>query len=261
MKRAFPLLWILLSFCFTVRSQTGEWTTLVTPAYTIHFQETDQAGIFRYMEIISGGCADVQAFFGESIPQKFEVYVYPGRHALDSAWSKAWGMPDFRSECWMVAGGTAKQLDLLSPAKWKTEACEHVYDDSLATRQLITHELVHVFHGQKNASPDFSDITGLDWFVEGLATYASGQCDEARIKRVKKLLDSKTVPSTLDTFWTGNEKYGLSGTMVMYLDKRYGRKTLIGLLPFNRKEELLKHLGVDEPTLLDEWRQFMTNTY
>ncbi|MFZ4520792.1 MAG: hypothetical protein ACOYNC_03750 [Bacteroidales bacterium] len=50
------------------------------------------------------------------------------------------------------------------------ESCEHVYSEKLKTQQIITHELVNVYHGQLNAGPDFSDVSGIDWFVEGLAT-------------------------------------------------------------------------------------------
>lgn len=66
------------------------------------------------------------------------------------------------------------------------------------TQQLITHELVHVYHGQLNASPDFSNVEGIDWFVEGLATYASGQCDSLRISEIKKAISGNKIPNGLD---------------------------------------------------------------
>ena len=90
----------------------------------------------------------------------------------------------------MVASGVASKLDMLSPLQWAKESCEHDYADKLKTQQIIAHELVHVFHGQLNVSPDFSDVTNLDWFVEGLATYASGQLDKVRTKPQTHLIIS-----------------------------------------------------------------------
>jgi hypothetical protein len=146
---------------------------------------------------------------------------------------------------------------MISPQQWDKEACEHKYSESAKTQQLITHELIHVFHGQRNASPDFSNVEGIDWFVEGLATYASGQCDSSRIREVKKAVSENKTPNELDKFWTGRLKYGLSGSLVMFIDKKYGRSKLIELLPFNKKGDVLSALGITESELLGEWREFI----
>jgi hypothetical protein len=183
--------------------------------------------------------------------------VHLNRHSLDSAWQKDWNMPTFKSECWMVASGVASKLDMISPKMWDKESCEHKYEDSQKTQQLITHELVHVYHGQLNASPDFSNIEGLDWFVEGLATYASGQCDSVRIAEVKKAILENNLPKTLDSFWSGKLKYGLSGSVVMYIDKHYGRVKLKELLSFNKKADLFSALNTTAPELLDGWKIYM----
>jgi hypothetical protein len=108
------------------------------------------------------------------------------KRTIDRAWRKDWHLPDLKSECWMVASGVARKIDIISPAQWNRESCEHFFEDKIATQQLITHELFHVYHGQLNASHDFSDVENIDWFVEGLATYASGQCTRQRIDEVKK---------------------------------------------------------------------------
>ena len=165
-------------------------------------------------------------------------------------------MPDFKSECWMVAGGVASKLDLISPKNWDKEACEHVYADSSKTQNLITHELFHVYHGQLNPSPDFSETCDIDWFVEGFATFASGQCDSLRIADVKNAIAENNIPDSLSKFWSGKLRYGLSGSVVMFLDAKYGRKKLLELLKFNRKAELLAALGISEDELLKEWKGF-----
>ena len=207
-------------------------------------------------KFIDNGIASVQDFFDATYKKSFNVYVHPSRTSLDSQWQKDWNMPDFKSECWMVASGVGYKLDMISPDLWDKESCEHHYADTIKTQQLITHELVHVFHGQLNASKDFSDVTGIDWFVEGLATYASGQCDSARIAEVKKAIAENKIPASLDKFWTGKLKYGLSGSVVMFIDHKYGRSKLKALLPFNKNTEILAALNTTEPVLLNEWKTY-----
>ena len=157
----------------------------------------------------------------------------------------------------MVASGVASRLDMISPRLWDHQSCDHIYASTIYTRQLITHELVHVYHGQLNASPDFSNVEGIDWFVEGLATFASGQCDTLRIAEVKKAIIENKIPKSLDDFWKGNFRYGLSGSVVMFIDHTYGRARLKELLPFNKKSEILSALKTTEPELLERWRIYI----
>lgn len=180
---------------------------------------------------------------------------------MDSTWRKEWKMPEFKSECWMVASGIATKLDVISPEKWSDEACEHKYSNLDATQKLITHELVHIFHGQLNASPDFSDTEEIDWFVEGLATYVSGQCDSIRMNNVVKAIENNKIPTTLNDFWKGDLKYGLSGSIVMFIADKYKKHQLGQLLPFNKKTQILKALNTTEEILLKEWKEYIKNQY
>ena len=68
----------------------------------------------------------------------------------------------------------------------------------------------------------------------------------------KDMLSTKTI----DIFWEGKLRYGLSGSMVMYIDKNFGREKLKKMLPYNKKSELLKELGVTEEELLAGWAKF-----
>lgn len=154
--------------------------------------------------------------------------------------AKGLDMPAFKSECWMVASGIAGKLDMISPKTWSKEACEHSYAETEKTQQLITHELVHVCHGQFNSSPDFS------WFVKGLATYASGQFDSLRLEEIKKAVVENKIPVSLNSFWTGNLRYELSGSVVLFIDKKWGRDTLKQLLVFNKKQAILSTLHIQE---------------
>lgn len=233
------------------------WKSIDFNKYTLYYTVADEANTAEYTGFLNEGVQTAESFFGQPFKHRFSVYIHPHRSSLDSAWRVDWKEPDLRSECWMVASGVASKLDLISPGVWDGEACEHSYTDTLATRRLITHELVHVYHGQWNKSPDFSDVQGIDWFVEGLATYASGQCDTTRIRAVKQAIIGNAIPPSLDGFWSGKLKYGLSGSLVMYLDHTYGRKMVIELLPMNTRSGILKALGVSEAELLGAWSLFV----
>jgi hypothetical protein len=224
--------------------------------FNINYTIQDESSIDEYGELILVGLKKVEKFFDGRYKNKFEVFIYPNRNSLDSAWRDDWKTPGFKSECWMVASGISEKIDILSPMVWDAESCEHKYSQKEQTQKLITHELVHIFHGQLNISPDFNDVTNIDWFIEGLATYASGQCDSSRIGEVKKAINDGTVPGTIDQFWTGKLKYALSGTMVMYIDKRYGRTKVKELLQYNRKQKILQALGITEINLLSKWKEY-----
>jgi hypothetical protein len=235
------------------------WTSEQFDGFNINYTVSDKQNSKEYLRLINTGKETVQSFFEGSYKNDFDVFVHPNRSSLDSTWQKDWKMPEFKSECWMVASGVATRLDMISPVLWVSEACEHDYSNVVKTQQLITHELVHVYHGQLNPSPDFSNVTGIDWFVEGLATYASGQCDSVRIREVKKAIKENNVPLSLDKFWTGKLKYGLSGSMVMFIDKKYGRAKLTEILRIDNFPEILLSLNTNEAELIDNWRSDLMN--
>lgn len=234
-----------------------EWLTEKHEQYNLHYTSIDLQNKDEYNEILAKGIKSVESFLKSPFKNYFAVYVHPNRQSLDAQWQKDWNMPDFKSECWMVASGVATKLDMISPKRWSTEACEHNYNETAKTQNLITHELFHVYHGQVNKSPDFSDTDKIDWFVEGFATYASGQCDTERIKEIKKAIAENKIPASLDNFWTGKLKYGLSGSVVMYIDQKYGRDKLKALLVFNKKADILRQLAISEEDLLKNWRQYI----
>ena len=90
--------------------------------------------------------------------------------------------------------------------------------------------------------------------VEGVATFVSGQLDEKRYQRIKKMVSENKNPSTLDDFWKGQEKYGLSGSMIAFIDNKYGRKKLFDLLKQTNKEAALRILAISDTQLLESWR-------
>ena len=232
-----------------------EWKELARDKYRLHYTLADQNMVKKIDGYLGSGLNDIVDYFHYPFTNKFDVYIFPQRALMDKQWQKDWGDSTFESQCWMIASGVAYRLEILSPTAWAKEACDHNGNDSTEIRQVIWHELVHVFHGQYNPDHTFNYIEKLDWLVEGLATYVSGQLDEKRLQRIKQLIYENKTPSTLDNFWKGQEKYGLSGSMVSYIDKTFGRQKLFALLKFTTKQDALKFLGLSEEQLIKNWRE------
>jgi hypothetical protein len=261
MKPKYSILLIMSITILLISWKTfqNNWLTEKQKGYTVFYTSSDVQNKKEYKKLAENGITSVKTFFNSSYPKEFSIYVHPNRNSLDSTWRKDWNMPEFKSECWMVASGIGTKLDMISPKLWDKESCEHIYSETKKTQQLITHELVHVYHGQLNVSPDFSNTDGIDWFIEGLATFASGQCDSIRITEVKKAINNNTIPKSLDNFWTGKIKYGLSGSVVMFIEHKYGRVKLKELLKLNKKADFFSILKTTEPELLDDWKKYILN--
>jgi len=109
-----------------------------------------------------------------------------------------------------------------------------------------------------NPSGDFSAVEGLDWFVEGLAVYASGQLDEQPISPATDALKAGVMPEQLADAWKGKYRYGVSGSLVRYLDRRVGRAVLTSMLRATTQAEVLALAGMSESELLTKWRKSLT---
>jgi hypothetical protein len=241
--------------CFAQTEQAITWVKTEIPGAQVITTVEDSALLPALRENIAEGRSVISSFFGQNFPRVFQVHVFPHRAQLDAQWQKDWGAPDFKSECWMVASGVAHRLDLLSPAVWSTEACEHNANDQLETQRLITHEMVHVYHGQHNPVPDFTGLDDLAWLIEGVATYASGQLTDVRVASVRKLVEEGKAPTSLAKFWSGKDRYGLAGSLVKYVDARVGRNELFNLLKETKQSEILAHVGLSETELIEEWKK------
>jgi hypothetical protein len=154
----------------------------------------------------------------------------------------------------MVATGVGDGMQVLSPRVWESAACEHDPADARHVAELLAHELVHVYHGQRNPSPDFVDVAGIDWFVEGLATFASGQLAHEHAGAARAALASGQGPRALAQAWSGRYRYGVAGSLVSFVDGELGRARLVELLGTTSAEELLGAIGMDEQELLEGWR-------
>jgi hypothetical protein len=204
------------------------------------------------------GQREVEAFFHRRFSEPIHLTVASSRADFNKALPPAWGMS--QTECWMVGVGVADFLVLLSPSAWKLEACEHDPKDLSEVQHIITHELVHVFHGQHNLTRDFTGADDIGWFVEGLAVLASGQLDRQRLLKTADAVGAGDVPKSLGDAWSGPNRYGRAGSIVQYLDMKYGRRMLVTLLPVVKQSDLLARLGISEDQLLLDWKTWLLAT-
>lgn len=221
--------------------------------YTLHHDAADSQAV-PIQEYTEMGIRELERFFGKKFKNHVNVYLFKSREELDKQWQNAWGIPGFKSECWMVGSGLASRLDLLSPVAWKEQACEHDPNDKVEIKRLVYHELTHVLHSDYNRSGEFDNINNIDWFVEGVATYSSGQLDAERYGDMIQYVKQTGGPGALSEFWKGQHKYGLSGSMVSYIDKTYGRALLSQLLEYNDVKDILSDLKITEKQLIVEWK-------
>lgn len=205
---------------------------------------------------IAKGREVVETFFGAKFPREFTITIAKDRKEFDAYLAKEYGWPE--SQCWMVATGVAKGLAMLDPAKWKTDACEHDGTNESHVQGIVTHELVHVFHGQKNETGDFTGMDDLGWFVEGLAVHVSGQLDAEHRGKDREAIEKGAAPKDLKTAWSGRWRYAVCGSLVRYLDEKHGRAKLIELLGATTPERFHAMLGASEKELLDGWKKWLT---
>lgn len=234
-----------------------QWLTKSYGTMTLEYLPADQAFLSVLERYLTTGRATVEAFFGKEFPKPFIVRVFPDRKTMTAYWRTEWGIPDLETECWMVASGTASTLSLLSPRAWAVDACEHDASDTVRTQLVITHELVHTFNGQFNPRPDFDGLDSLGWFLEGLAVFASGQLEGGYLADAGEAMKADMAPKSLFTAWSGKYRYGVSGSLVKYLDGLVGRKEIVKLLAATSTAQVLMAAGVSEPELLAGWRAWV----
>lgn len=208
-----------------------------------------EAALLR--ESLQKGQQRIEQFFGKGFPKSFSVEVFPSRERFDKYFQGRWKLP--KTQSWMVASGVGDALTILSRDVWKTQASEHNPRDDEHYRELIAHEMVHVYHGQLNPTGDFDGMDDLGWLVEGMAVYASGQLDRSHRQAAVEAIRLGKAPASLATAWSGKYRYGVCGSLVRYVDQTWGRDKLLQLLKVTRSEDAMQLLGTTEAALLEGW--------
>ena len=207
---------------------------------------------------VTEGRDRVESFFGRSFPKPYTVEILGDRAAFNAYFKSRWNLPE--TQPWMVASGVADRLAILSPRVWKTEAQEHDPDDRAHVRDIVAHELVHVFHGQANPRPDFDGMDDLGWFIEGLAVFVSGQLERSHRGMAAEAVKAGKAPATLADAWSGRYRYGVAGSMASFVDRRYGRQVLSKMLEVVSNDEALALMKTTESDFLAAWKASLTAT-
>ncbi|MGK7312989.1 MAG: hypothetical protein ACN0LA_12195 [Candidatus Longimicrobiales bacterium M2_2A_002] len=237
---------IILSAAAAYAAQTG--------TFRVHADGVNSAVASRLHADLVWSEQRIDGVLGD-FPDPVGVRVYPTRDAFDAAVDQARGIAG--TACWMVGAADDHTLHLLSPGAWREQACEHDPDDREHVRTLIAHEMVHVLHGQRNPSDDIGLLTGIGWFTEGLATWASGQLERQHAGRAAEAIRTGTAPDRLADAWAGPYRYGVAGSMVAFIDHAWGPGALRSLLPATSQEEILGTLGIDEAGFLERWKDWV----
>jgi hypothetical protein len=219
-------------------------------SFVLHADGCEADGA-RVVAGLQAGRTQVEGFFGEPFRGPIDVTLCADRAAFDATFPPAWGVG--ATQCWMVACGVGGRLALLAPHAWAAQACGHDVADTAHLNGILAHELTHCFHGERNPHSDFDGVEGIDWFCEGLATLVSGQLAHEHAGVAARAVAAGTVPARLRDAWTGPDRYGVSGSLVDYVDVRWGRATLTRLLAVASEAELLAELHTTDADLLRDW--------
>jgi hypothetical protein len=224
--------------------------------YRLEYVVADRAVAESLVPMIERGRRTAEQFFATTFPSSFVARVFPDRASLTARWRVVWNQPTLQTECWMIAGGWATEFTILSPSVWRTEACGHDGSNSNHVANVVAHELVHVLHGQRNSA--FTSLAATTpWIVEGMAAYASGQWDTEYAGSVRSAVSGGFAPVTFAALWASPANYALAGSVVSYINQRFGVDAVRRLLTVRTEAELLTALSTDSTILLREWRAWV----
>jgi hypothetical protein len=242
-----PLLAALLATVVGLPAQRVD----VSPSVTIT-TDGDPAPAEALVPVLRRAQARVEAFFGAPFTDRVEVRLAADRKAFDALLAARWQMP--ATECWMVAAADATAMPVLDPRTWNAQACEHDGTSAAHVSSVLTHELVHAYHGQHNPKADLSLPDEMGWFAEGLAVFASGQLEDGHLADPREAVATGRAPAHLADAWSGKYRYGVSGTLVREAERIAGRPAIVRALGATTPEALLSELGTTEARLLASWR-------
>lgn len=247
----------LLLFCSLAEGTTllslGQKTKNFQERYRLVVQEQDRDIAPDLQEMVRTGFDRVEEFFGTPFKREFVFEIHSNRDEFDQYLKRRWNVP--QSQRWMVASGVADRLTMISPRVWDTEADEHDPSNTDHIRELLAHELVHVYHGQFCPRPDFEGMDELGWFIEGLAVYVSGQLSNSHMGAAREAIQSGKAPTKLTEAWSGRYRYGVSGSMVEFIVAQHGKAMLSKLLRVTNNADALELLSTSEVDFIDSWKK------
>ena len=106
------------------------------PVYRPHSK-----ALSRQIEV---GRKAVEKAFGHPFEKPCRVEVCPDRASFDAKLKAEMSVPE--PQRWMVAAGAHDKVVILAPWVWNSDAVEHEHAIPRQVQEIITHELVHVYH-------------------------------------------------------------------------------------------------------------------
>ena len=78
-----------------------------------------------------------------------------------------------------------------------------------------------------------------------------------RLSDPREAVRTGATPARLADAWSGRYRYGVSGSLVAYIDSLWGRDAVRDLLAVTTQTQLLERLGVSEQELLARWKAWV----
>lgn len=240
--------------CRTDDVTASEWHIASANGFQVRYQETENQFVPFLLSSANEARSEITSFFRvtATAARPHRIQLHSSGQEYERYVRERWQQAGFVRACWMVGSADSSEIQLLSPNAWNRDACGHDPSDRQHLRDLVVHEAVHVYHRRYFAGTQFP-LAPLAWFVEGLAVHASGALGDPERDMVRRTLAAGYVPATLAEVLTGPLGYNGVGSLVSYLDDRFGRQRLIELMNATSTADVLGRLGTEESDLIREW--------
>jgi hypothetical protein len=231
----------------------GTWRYLTANGVKLGYTTADSGEAPSLLAAAVRGRAMIEAFAGVSLGDVVLTHIHPSRATLEPDWQQTFGTPPGGFQCWMIANANRSTVMMLSPRVWASDSCGQPRGDSVAARSVLAHEMMHTLHRRTYPDSLFRGMNQSGWLYEGIAVYSSGQMAERYDSQVAGAVAAGE-PATLASVLTTERGYAVAGSIVRYIDRKYGRAVLTDLMRRQGNPDILTRLGVTEAALLAEWR-------
>jgi len=192
----------------------------------------------------------------EPFPRQIRAILVPTRSEYDHLVVGLLGVDiELPSNPGRLAQPQQTDIVFLSPSAYQHHSTYSYHADEY--RRLVFHELVHVF--KEHLSPDIEALPR--WWSEGLAACLSRQWMHADQFRFRQpVLDGirlRRVPPIIEIEADVQLCYAWGWTIVMFIEKAYGRDTIARIVRECEDGDVLATLGEDPYTLERGWQEWL----
>jgi hypothetical protein len=156
-----------------------------------------------------------------------------------------------------VAQPQKTDLVALSPSAYEHDSVFEYRSDEY--RRLLFHEMTHMF--EEYLAPAAAMETMPRWWSEGIAAYLSGQWkyeDQYKFRQpVLQGIKDKVIPDIEEIEASVELGYDWGWTIVMFIDKIYGRETIQRIVRECDNGDVFGMLGEDMNTFQGKWKEWL----